>query len=115
MHRAFGRVLRQRGRYAEAATNLWRALSIVENETGSDHPDTAGLHRELAELGLARGWLIEAESHARQGLEIRGTPDRTDPEAATDATVLAAILIAAGRNDEAEPLLRQAKGVLSGI
>jgi len=115
VHRAFGRVLRQRGRYAEAATNLWRALSIVENETGSDHPDTAGLHRELAELGLARGWLIEAESHARQGLEIRGTPDRTDPEAATDATVLAAILIAAGRNDEAEPLLRQAKGVLSGI
>jgi tetratricopeptide (TPR) repeat protein len=115
VHRAFGRVLRKRGRYAEAATNLWRALSIVENETGSDHPDTAGLHRELAELGLARGRLIEAESHARQGLEIRGTPDRTDPEAATDATVLAAILIAAGRNDEAEPLIRQAKGTLSGI
>ena len=48
-------------------------------------------------------------------LGIRGAENGTDPEAATDATVLAAILIAAGRNDEAEPLLRQAKGVLSGI
>lgn len=115
VHRAFGRVLRQRGHYAEAATNLWRALSIVENETGADHPDTAGLHRELAELGLARGWLIEAESHARQALQIRGAAGATDPEAATDATVLATILIAAGRSDEAEPLLRQAKGVLNGM
>lgn len=115
VHRALGRVLRQRGRYAEAATNLWRALSIVENERGPDHPDTAGLHRELAELGLARGWLIEAESHARQGVEIRAAGGGTDPEAATDAMVLAAILVAAGRHDEAEPLLRQAKGTLSGI
>ena len=113
VHRAFGRLLRQRGHYAEAATNLWRALSIIENEAGSDHPDTAGLHRELAELGLARGWLIEAETHARQGLRIRAA-DGTDSETATDATVLAAILIATGRSEEAAPLLSQAKDTLSG-
>jgi len=114
VYRALGRVLRLRGHYAEAATNLWRALSIIENEAGSDHPDTAGLYRELAELGLARGWLIEAESHARRGLEIRAAENGMDAEAATDATVLAAILVAAGRTDEAEPLLRHAKGTLGG-
>ncbi len=57
--------------FAEAEASYRHALEVIERSLGADHPETATLHRHLADLAHSRGRHAESEAHARRALEVR--------------------------------------------
>ena len=66
-----GRYLHERGRFTEAEQPLQRALSIREQQLGSEHPDTATSLNNLGMLYYAQGKYAEAELLLQQALTIQ--------------------------------------------
>ncbi|GIJ67772.1 tetratricopeptide repeat protein [Virgisporangium ochraceum] len=96
---ALGVLLKDLGRYAEAATCYAAALA----DAGDDRDLRASIHHNLAGLAYAEGRLADAEAPAREAVAVREAtrgPDAT--EVAADRAVLATVLIGLRRHDEAE-------------
>ena len=116
---SLSRVLREQGRYDEAAAVLQDALSIAVPALGSDHPLIAIYRINLASVQLARNQAGAAEALLRQALPIRvrapgivPTRRRTfredDWSVGATKSLLGASLSALGRYDEAEAVLLEA-------
>lgn len=100
-----GLLHRYTGRFDTALQHYETALAAAAHEPMVE----AAVTHNLAGLAFARGWLSEAERHARRSLALHEAmfpPDH--PALIADAAHLAAILQALGNLDEAEPLLRRA-------
>ncbi len=100
----------ERGRTAVAETHLHRALDILRQggNQGGDRPlETAGALAHLAIVETRLGVLEEAEKHYRESLALydRHAPDH--PDAAATRNNLALVYVEAGRDEDAEPLLRR--------
>ena len=95
--------------FAPEFERLFReAAARLEAQLGSDNPRTADAWRDLGLLLLEHGKPAEGETFVRRALTTRqGSPG--DPLVlARDREALAAILLAQGDGDGAEPLYRQA-------
>ncbi len=66
-----GKSLREAGRYEQAIPYYRKALELGEHEFGLDHPTTASLLNNLAELYRDQGRYAEAEPLHKRALAIR--------------------------------------------
>src|SRR5260221_1072341 len=85
-----------------------QALSISERALGPEHPDTARILNNLAELYTTHGQYAKAEPLTKRAVEIvekRLGPDH--PDLAMCLNNLALLFQATGRLEEAEPLSRR--------
>ena len=107
-----GQALYEAGRY-EQAIPLWRkALELGEREFGPDHPTTAVLINNLANLYRAQGSYAKAESLYMRALAINEKalgPDH--PSVATGLNNLAMLYNEQGSNEAAEPLYKRALAI----
>lgn len=95
--------LYEKGRYEEAMPFAEETIRLSEQEFGAEHPTTATLIDNLAELHRERGSLAEAESLFNRALAIRQTslaPDHPDLAASNDS--LGTVMSTLGRYAEAE-------------
>ena len=100
------------GRYQEAIPFAEEAVRLGEEEFGPDHPTTATLLNNLAELFRLQGRYAEAEPLHNRALAIRETalgPEH--PDLATSLNNLAGLYYFEGRYAEAEPLYRRALAI----
>ncbi|SRR5712692_1303939 len=99
----------EQGRYAEAEPLLRRALKILENAFGPEHPQVAISANHLGHVLEAREQLGEAEALYARSLAINEkvfAPDH--PRIAYDLASLAGIHAANGERERAEALYRRA-------
>jgi tetratricopeptide (TPR) repeat protein len=102
-------LLKATNRLAEAEPLIRRALKIVEQSFGENHPDVARDLNNLAQLLKATNRLAEAEPLMRRALKINEKSfGENHPKVARDLNNLAQLLKATNRLDEAEPLMRRA-------
>ena len=95
--------------YAEAEPLYRRALEIVEEQLGPEHPSVPTSLNNLAALLEAQGKYGEAEPLYRGALEIDEKALGSEhPGVATDLNNLAGLFAAQGKSSEAEPLYRRA-------
>ncbi len=107
-HNGLGILAKDTGRYDAAERHYERALTILEETLGTDHPGTASIHHNLAGLAHARGRYTEGEPHVRRALELRTRAAAPDPaQLASDLAVLGAIQAGEGRSPEAEATFRR--------
>ena len=117
---SLSRVLRDQGRYDEAAAALEAALHIARPALGSEHQLVAIYTINLAAVYLARGQPEAAEALLREGLRIRAlspqlVPNRRrifpedDWSVGATKSLLGASLTALGRYGEAETVLLEAR------
>ncbi len=86
-----------------------RALGIMQNQLGADHPDVLRTQRILAGMLFDLGDPARAEQLLRQQVARRiATAAEDSPAVATDLHLLGTALQAAGRLDEAETAMRNA-------
>jgi eukaryotic-like serine/threonine-protein kinase len=105
--------LRALGRLDEAVPLAEEALEIRRDRFGDGHPSVASLLMIVALLHRDRGSLAEALDAAREAVEIRGGwLGEAHPDYGNALHTLGAILAAAGRPDEAEPVLHQSLSIL---
>jgi tetratricopeptide (TPR) repeat protein len=98
--------------YAQAELLYQRTLSIVEQQLGATHPDTASSLNNLAHLYEAQGRYSEAEPLYQRALAIRELQlGATHSDTATSLNNLAALFHVQGRYSEAEPLYQRALAV----
>jgi eukaryotic-like serine/threonine-protein kinase len=113
---SLSRVLRDEGRYDEAAAALQSALDIARPTLGSEHQLVAIYTINLGSVQLARKQPAAAEALLREGLRIRSlsphlVPNRRrifpedDWSIGATKSLLGASLIALGRYGEAETTL----------
>jgi hypothetical protein len=103
-----GSAWRDAARFAQAQPMVERALSIREQNLGSEHPDVAVSLNDLALLHLHQAQLSEAEPLMRRALAIdEASYGAEHPEVAADLNNLAQLLQATNRLSEAEPLSRR--------
>ncbi len=96
---------RSQGRYGEAEPLFVRSLQIIEQQLGTDHPDTATSLNNLAALYESQGRYSEAEPLYVRSLQIREQQLGADhPDTATSLNNLALLYESQGRYGEAEPL-----------
>lgn len=101
--------LEQAGRYEEAILLAERALKIIEEQLGSEHPNTAFSFHNLASLYASMGRYEEAEPYFRQALlSYEERLGSEHPDTATSLHNLARLYALMGRFGEAEPLMQQA-------
>ncbi|HEY7413607.1 MAG TPA: tetratricopeptide repeat protein [Ktedonobacteraceae bacterium] len=101
--------LLSRGRYAEAKSLFYQALSIRERALGPEHPEVASSLNHLAILLLDQGKHAEAVSLFQQALQIRERVlDPEHPEVALSLDNLAEVYCVRGKYVEAELLVRRA-------
>jgi tetratricopeptide (TPR) repeat protein len=127
--RSLGLLELRRGRPAESRGLLEEALSIHRRHHGENHPRTArsrlALGRALGELGDGRR-AVELQREALAVLESTNEGASADsagaegqrpdhPQVAEARAALARSLVAMGRRDEAEDLLRRALPVLEEV
>jgi tetratricopeptide (TPR) repeat protein len=104
---AQGILSKDMGRYEEAEKHYAAALELMRGSLGTDDPEFAGLHHNLAGLLHIQGRFEEAEPEIRIALEMRGRSDPPDPSGvAADMSVLGAVLAGQGRLAEADKALR---------
>lgn len=116
-----GIVFKYSGRFDEAAELYARAVSLIIEHSGPEHPDLAALYHNIGGLAHARGDYAAAEEPARRAVEIREKAlggdhlgigekafDRDHLALAADRAALAPILLELGKVDEAAVLLSQA-------
>jgi len=95
------------GKLDAADRVLHRAVEIIEAGGYASDRDIVTLHHRLAHLHHARRDHAAAEVHARCALRMRSAVLGSDHvEVAGEGAALGAVLTAAGRYAEAEPLLR---------
>ena len=114
-----GRLLNQaayylddRAQYAEAEPLYRRALAILEQALGPEHPDTANSLNNLAGLYQNQGRYGEAEPLLVRALAIREKalgPEH--PDTAASLNNLALLYKSRGRSEQAEPLYRRALAI----
>ena len=107
-----GGYLRERARYGEAEPLWQRALAIVEQALGPDHPDTALSLNNLAVLYWYQGRLAEAGPLCERALAIFERalgPDH--PDTALSLNNLAELYRDQGQLAEAEPLYERALAI----
>ena len=100
------------GRYQEALPFAEEALRLGNQEFGPDHPTTAALLNNLAELYRAQGKYAEAEPLYQRALRIYEKalgPDH--PDVATSLKNYATLLWETGREDKAEEMEARAKAI----
>lgn len=105
--------LYRQGQYAQALTQLQRALAIREKALGPDHPDVATSLNNLASLHKAQGQYAEALPLYRRSLTIWEKalgPDH--PDVATSLNNLAALYQAQGQYAEALLLCQRSLAIL---
>ena len=107
-----GQALYEAGRYEEVIP-LWRkALELGEREFGPDHPTTATLLNNLADLYRAQGRYEAAEPLYKRALEIREKAlGRDHPDVARSLNNLAGLFHDQGRYAEAEPLYERSLAI----
>ncbi len=87
-----GGALYQAGRYDEALPFWKKALELGQREFGPEHPSTANLLNNLAELYRLQGRYAEAEPLHKRSLAIREKALGAEhPNVATDLNNLAAL------------------------
>ena len=96
------------GRLDESIKILRDTLPRVRRICGPEHPNTLHLQHCLARVLTEAGQLDEAETLARQTLEIRRRVMPQHEGTGRTLLYLGRILVEKGRLDEAEPLLREA-------
>ena len=106
--RDLGTVYREASRLAESEATYRRVRAAIDAELGEEHPEAATLYRELALLEQLRGRHEVGETHARRALAIRMAGSGPQYEVVGDGAALGALLVAQGRYEESEPLLRAA-------
>ncbi len=106
---AAGILCKDTGQLDRAAGCYAAATALLEAHLAPDHPVRPTLLHNLAGLDHARGRYADAEAHIRQALGLGQRRHRPpgDPDTLADLGVLAAILAAQGRHDEAEVLFHQ--------
>ncbi len=101
--------LKERADYSSAEPLCRRALKILEDSLGPDHPQVAFPLNTLANLLQSTNSLSEAEPLYRRAIKIR--EDTLGPDHLYVASLLnnlANLLLFANRQSEAEPLYRRA-------
>jgi serine/threonine protein kinase len=94
-------------RYAEAEIDLRKAIELLREFAGPDHPGTADAEARLGEMFANMGRPAEAAVLLRRALEAqRRTPSGLSDQSETIKT-LARLEFARGRLSEAEALIRQ--------
>ena len=107
-----GYYLDERGRYAEAALLLERALAICERIFGPDHPDVAQSLSNLATVYRKQGRYAEAQPPHERALAIRERAfGPNHPNVAESVHELAVLYWNQGRYAEAEPLHERALAI----
>ena len=100
------------GRYREAFPFAEKAVRLSKQEFGPDHPTTATLLNNLAELYRTQGRYAETEPLHERALAIREkTLGPEHPDVAMSLDNLAALYYAQGRYAEAEPLNERALAI----
>jgi tetratricopeptide (TPR) repeat protein len=100
-----GRALDEAGDYRNAQGPIARALAILEQALGPDHPNVATSLNNLAELYRAQGNYGEAEPLYQRALKIcEDVLGPQHPNTITVATNYAALLSQMGREDDAAAL-----------
>ncbi|MBT2549749.1 tetratricopeptide repeat protein [Arthrobacter sp. ISL-65] len=106
---AQGILAKDTGRFEESKRFYTRALELMTGALGSNAPELASVHHNLAGLLHAQGRFDEAEPEALRALALRNLSVPPDPTGeAADMSVLGAVLAGEGRLDEAENRLRTA-------
>ena len=109
----YGFYLQARGDYPAAESYYRETLSIFRTHFGLEHPSVGTVLRNLAALLTLTGDLDNAERLSRQALEIFNRSYFKHWKVADAESVAGGTLVALGRHDEAEPLLRHSYTVLS--
>jgi tetratricopeptide (TPR) repeat protein len=105
-------LLHEKALHAEAELLMRRALAIIEQTCGAEHPDVATLLNNLAVLLKDTNRLAEAEPLMRRALVIDEQSFGADhPTFAIDLNNLAQLLQVTNRLIEAEPLIRRALAI----
>jgi eukaryotic-like serine/threonine-protein kinase len=108
--------LETQGKLAEAQALLEQALQIARPQLGKDHPRVVGVAVDLARVSIERGHGAASEATLRHALQIRERLYPADDWRIAQAqSLLGAALLAQGRPEEAEPLMRAADRVLKPI
>ena len=107
-----GKALKEAGRYEQAIPFYREALGLGEQEFGPEHPTTATLLNNLAELYRAQGRYGAAEPLYKRALAVLEKalgPDH--PDVATSLENYAALLRKPSRADEAVKLKARAEAI----
>lgn len=104
--------LSYRAQYAAAEPLYKRALAVYEKVLGPEHPDTAAVLNNLANLYRDQGNLSEAEPMLERALAIDEKVSGPEhPDTATDLNSLAVLYYAQGKLSKAEPLYKRALAI----
>lgn len=109
-----GEVLNDRGQFHEARLKIEASLVALEKAFGPDRSESGPIHRELARALLGLGEIQQAESHARQALELYGRSAEVQPEEMAKILFMVAKTMVATGGDRAEARRKalEARGVL---
>ncbi len=100
-----GKAFNDAGQYEQAIASWRKAVELGEKEFGPEHPDTAGLLNNLAELYRAQSRYEAAEPLYKRSLAIiEKALDPEHPHVATSLNNIALLYYDRGRYAEAEPL-----------
>ncbi len=104
--------LQQKGLYEQAIPLAARALALCEKSFGAEHPDTATLLNNLAELYRTKGDYAQAEPLYRRALAIYEKALGADhPYTTASLNNLAILYYSKGDYAQAEPLYRRALAI----
>jgi tetratricopeptide (TPR) repeat protein len=98
---------RKLGHYKEAADLSGRAFEIRKVHLGVSHPLTVAAVLEMSDCDLEAGEYVRAERMCKDTLQTEGQAQRLSPALLRLKNNLASALLYQGRQDEAEPLLRE--------
>jgi tetratricopeptide (TPR) repeat protein len=108
-----GYYLAERAEYGQAEPLYRRALAVREKLEGPEHPKTAQILNNLADLYRKQRRDAEAEPLQQRSLAIwEKTMGPNHPDTANSLNNLASLYDAQGRHKEAEPLFRRALEIL---
>ena len=106
-------ILEPQGHYVEAEVLYLRAIGILEQTLGPEHPSLATALNNLAVVYLKQGRLDDAEKLFQRALDIRQTVlGNSSPEVAVVANNLAQVYQLEGRQSDAEAAARRAIDIL---
>jgi tetratricopeptide (TPR) repeat protein len=106
----------EQGRYEDALPHAQQAVRLSDQEFGANHPTTAALLYNLAELSHLLGGFAEAETAYRRALAIREVAlGSKHPDVAKTLSALAVTYDAQGRILKAEPLHDRALAIMEDV
>ncbi len=106
LRETLGRTYVSLGEYTSAEFQIDRAILLARQQRGPEHARTLGLLANRTDLLRLQGRMAEAETSARELLEIQTRLRGPDTEEALQLMhLIAALLLEQGRPAEAEPLI----------